>query len=96
LPTEASWSQHELGTPSITDVILAEFVTAAMLEPIRFAYGRSPTARQDKIREHRAILRCINARDAEGARRAMLASLNDALHNWSGFPARDPEQLSRR
>jgi DNA-binding FadR family transcriptional regulator len=75
-------------------MILAEFVNAAMLGPIRFAYERSPTARQDKIREHRAILRCINARDAEGARRAMLASLNDALHKWSGFPARDPEQLS--
>ena len=75
-------------------MILAEFVTAARLGPIRFAYERSPTARQDKIREHRAILRCINARDAEGVRRVMLASLNDALHNWSGFSARDPEQLS--
>jgi len=75
--------------------IIAESVTSAMLDPIRFVYERNlAVAREDTIREHTAILNCIKARDANGARRAMLASLSDALYNWDGYPARDAQLLS--
>ena len=74
--------------------VLAESVNAVMLDPIRFVYERSPEAQADTVREHTHILACIRARDAEGARKAMLASLKEARYTWDGYPERDATSLA--
>ena len=68
--------------------ILSQSLNAVMIDPIRFTFERSTSARNDTIQEHGRILDRVKARDPEGARQAMAESLIDAPHNWVGFPAR--------
>jgi GntR family transcriptional regulator, transcriptional repressor for pyruvate dehydrogenase complex len=68
-------------------VVLAQSITAAMIDPIRFVFERSKNAREEAIREHGHILDRVKAKDAEGARRAMAESLATAPMNWNGYPA---------
>jgi len=70
--------------------ILSQSLDAVMIDPIRFNFERSASARTDALKEHGRILDRLKARDAEGARRAMTESLIDAPRNWTGFPAREP------
>ena len=70
--------------------ILSQSLDAVMIDPIRFNFERSASARTDALKEHGRILDRVKARDAEGARRAMTESLIDAPRNWTGFPVREP------
>ncbi|MBI1895867.1 MAG: FadR family transcriptional regulator [Acidobacteria bacterium] len=76
------------GNPLFT--VLAQSVNAVMVDPICFVYTRDKRARDETIREHSSVLNRVKARDPEGARKAMAASLVDARHNWGGYPAREP------
>jgi DNA-binding FadR family transcriptional regulator len=69
--------------------ILSQSLDAVMIDPIRFTFERSASARIDTLEEHGRILERVKARDPEGARRAMAESLVDAPRNWVGFPARE-------
>jgi len=75
--------------------ILSQSINAVMVDPIRFAFQRRDSARNDAIREHRRILDQVKARNPEGARKAMAESLIDAPHNWSGYPSKEPTLIPK-
>lgn len=75
--------------------MFSQSLNAVMIDPIRYVYETAPSALEDTIREHSSILDRVRARDAVGARKAMLESLRDAPHNWGGYPSRDLTQIPK-
>lgn len=70
--------------------VLSHSINAVMLDPIRFTFEWNPGAREETIQEHRSIYDRVKARDVQGAREAMAASLVDAPRNWGGFRPLEP------